>query len=139
MANGMGDGQVQEILVLEASPYKFKNDENELVSGMSIKYTVNDERKIGLVSYDDTLPYEALLELRDVPGFYQPREEFRAVRGQNGKMQRVAKIVGLTFVGGVRLVRSDGSDKVAKSENPASVAAGKNGVASEGAASAAGR
>lgn len=116
----------EEILILEATPYKIVDEKTgELNTGLSIKYTygesVQSESRRGLVSYDDSLPYEALNDLRVVPGFYVTMEAPKPVKNARGKTQRVMKIVGLRFVCAMSIMRvgADGKPAPANGVAPA--------------------
>lgn len=100
----------EEIILLSAQPYDMRDEQTgNQVKGLTIKYTygeaVQQGTGVGLIMYDDNLPHEALLDLRVVPGFYEPKEEYRATKNARGKTMRVSKIVGLKFSGEVELVK----------------------------------
>ncbi len=113
-----------EIILLEAKPYNMKDrDTGATVAGINIKYTIGDvvmtEREIGLVIFDDRLPYSALPNLEVVPGWYETVDQEVSQKDAKGKMQRVTKLLDVKFIAALGLIRmgADGKPLNGKSQD----------------------
>jgi hypothetical protein len=95
------------VLVLYVSPYNFKNDAGQQITGLTVEYLDLEqdpnehtrENTKGLTVFKDTMDPEALQHFPTVPGLYEL--SYRRTRDARGKQAQ--RVNGARLVKGINL------------------------------------